>query len=261
LNFFQKIGTLPLFIHYFFKVVDRHSIQAPFAFQFIDSLQKAIVSSRPIPDIEHERTSFAKDRSPVNGTDFGAGTSLGKSTIAKIARFGISSKYSCVFLHELANMAKAATCVELGTSLGIASAYIGRSRSLEKLYSFEGNGELAARAEALHKRLMIDKVQVIKGNIDDKLPTFLDGVGTIDLAIIDANHTSEALAHYFQLLKSKMEAHSIIFIDDIRWSRDMYSGWQELSQRSEVTVSMEFLNFGLLFFEKGLQKQHYILTI
>ena len=132
---------------------------------------------------------------------------------------------------------------------------------MKKVYSLEGNGVLVEKAKDLLHRLDIENVQILEGNIDSELPTLLDKVESIDLVIIDANHTRKALCYYFQLLISKMGTHGIMFIDDIRWSRDMYGGWQELLQRSEVTLSMEFLNFGLLFFEKGIQKQHYIQSI
>jgi predicted O-methyltransferase YrrM len=261
LNLFHKLSTLPLFVRYFFNVVDRHSIQAPFAYQFLEKLKQAIRSSKPFADVEHERESLASELSLVKGDDFGAGSKLKESTISNIVRFGISSTRTCIFLHQLANVSNAGICIELGTSLGIATAYLARSSSMKKVYSLEGNKVLAGEAQDLLHRLDIKNVEIIEGNIDSELPILIGNVDAIDLAIIDANHTREALIRYYQLLESKMHDHSILFVDDIRWSRDMYAGWLDLSQRVEVSLSMEFLDFGLLFFEKGIQKQHYILGI
>ena len=261
MNLVYKLNTLHLYIRYFFNVVDRHSIQPPFAYQFFNKLKDAIDATIPIHDIEKERQAFASDSSLVAEQDFGAGSKFRDSSVSSIARFGISSIKSCIFLHQLANTTNAATCIELGTSLGIATAYLARSRPLKRLYSFEGNKALAEKAKGLLTRLEIDNVQIIEGNIDRELPALLDDIASVDLAIIDANHTKKALIAYYEMLRSKMNSHGVIYIDDIRWSRDMYLGWQELCLKQEVSISMEFLEHGLLFFEKGMQKQHYVLTI
>lgn len=242
--------------------MDQHSIQAPFAYQFFNKLITSIKSSKIIDEIEHERQVFIRDNSVIEGDDLGAGSKMARnSTVSSIARYGISSKKNCRFLRELVNITKSATCVELGTSLGIATAYLAHSNSMKKIYSFEGNSALAEKAKTLFNKLNIDNVQIIEGNIDIELPAFMETVESIDLAIVDANHTKNALIGYYQILKFKMNTHSVLFIDDIRWSREMYAGWKDLIQRQEVTLSMEFLHHGLLFFEKGIPKQHYILTI
>jgi len=262
LNLFQQLATIPLFISYFFNVVDQHSIQAPFAYKFFNKLKESIKASNAIEIIEQERERFFLDNSNVTGDDFGAGSKVKHaSRISSIARHGISSRKDSIFLHEIANIAKSEICIELGTSLGIATSYLANSKSVSRIYSFEGNEVLVKNAKKLFKKLNIDKVQLMQGNIDDELPAFLETIDTFDLVIIDANHTRNALINYYQLLKSKINPSGIIVIDDIRWSTGMYAGWRNIIQRQEVSISMEFLNKGLLFFEKGIQKQHYVLTI
>ena len=258
----QQLNTVPLYLTYFLNVVDEHSIQAPFAFQFYTKIRKLVKRGGPVMEIEKARTKFLHDNSLVVGQDLGAGSRIKKSkTVSSVARYGISSKEECIFLHELAAMCKAKICVELGTSLGIATAYLAAVDAIKSIYTFEGDETLVATSNQLFQDLGIEKVQIIHGNIDDELPNILEQVSRIDLAIIDANHTGKALLRYADLLKGKMSENGVLFIDDIRWSTEMYRAWKKLVGFHEFTISMEFMNNGLLFLKKGMTKQHYVLAL
>ena len=159
----------------------------------------------------------------------------------------------------MAELCDAKICLELGTSLGIATSYLAKAKNVDLVYTFEGKQQLLKKARQLFDDLHINKIQIIEGDIDDELPATLDHIDHVDLAIIDANHQKKALLAYFNLLKAKVSSHGVIIIDDIRWSTDMYQGWLKLVKSNDVSLSMDFLNKGVLFFEKGIQKQHYIL--
>ena len=215
-----------------------------------------------VKEIEHERNRFLNDPTIISGMDFGAGSRLKNSRkISSIARYGISSKKDCLFLLGIANIINANTLLELGTSLGISTAYLASSNHLKSIYTFEGNEPLANMSSKLFDRLDIKHVQLIKGDIDCTLPKALDKIEKLDLVIIDANHTRKALLKYYGLLKTRLSEFGVIVVDDISWSTDMYRGWKKIISFPEVTLSLEFLNKGLLFFKKGIQKQRYVLSI
>ena len=260
MHLLQFLKTIPLYINYFLAVVDQHSIQAPFAFEFYNELRKALEKSDVIDEIEHARDRFLDDHLLVDGEDMGAGSRVNRtSTISSIAQYGISSKRDCMFLLALANICNPQICIELGSSLGISTAYLAKSGHINSIYSFEGNKALVKSACQLLDELDAQEAQIMQGNIDAELPRLLSKLESVDLAIIDANHTENALLNYFRLLKPKMQSNSIVMIDDIRWSNEMYRGWRKIIGEREVTVSMEFLCRGLIFFKKGIQKQHYVL--
>lgn len=260
----QKLKTLPLFIDYFFRVVDQHSLQAPFVYEFYATLKKGIQQSKGINEIEQYRKSLLKDHSVLEKQDFGAGSRVlsesEEQTYSMIARYGISSLKECIFFSELAKIFQPKTCIELGTSLGVSTAYLAKSDSIDSLFSFEGNRTLAQKAVSFLNHQNCTNVQVIEGNIDDELPKVVKGIREIDFVVIDANHTQKALLTYFDLLKEKINHKGVMVIDDIRWSTDMYSGWKKLTKMEDVSLSIEFINQGVLIFEKGISKQHYVLS-
>ena len=80
-----------------------------------------------------------------------------------------------------------------------------------------------------------------------------------DLAFIDANHKEEPTMRYFeQCLKLKTENSCFVF-DDIYWSEEMKNAWERVKNHDEVSVSIDLFFVGLVFFRKGIMKQHFIL--
>jgi len=264
LSIVQQLRTIPLYIQYFLNVTDQHSLQAPFIFEFYSRLLRGIKNSDGIEEIEEIRKLYLKDKSKVFGSDLGAGSRVVKveygKSVASIARYGISSVKDCIFLSELVKIIQPETCIELGTSLGIATSYLAQSNEHSFVYTFEGNNSLVQKAKELFAQLNCENVQIIYGDIDKMLPEKLEQLEKVDFAVMDANHTYEALQYYFNMLRKKMSPAGIMVIDDIRWSVEMYRAWKKLISNESVSISIEFLNRGVLLFEKHLQKQHYILA-
>jgi predicted O-methyltransferase YrrM len=216
-----------------------------------------------IAEIEEKRKLYLKDRSKVSGDDLGAGSRLSKSSgqrVSNIAAHGISSKKDCVFLSEWIKMIQPEIVIELGTSLGIATAYLAKANTQNYVHTFEGNNSLARKAQKLFDQLKCENVDILHGDIDEMLPRKLAQLDKIDFALIDANHTYDAALNYFDLLQEKISDTGVMIIDDIRWSPAMNRAWNNLVARETVSISIEFLNQGVLMFEKHLQKQHYILS-
>jgi len=264
LRFIQQLKTVPSYVSYFLKVVDLHSLQAPFIYGFYSELMEGIKSRSLDPEIEDLRKLMQQNQSEIAGMDYGAGTKYtsgtGIRTISTIARKGISSPKTCRLLSHILHIQHPKTILELGTSLGLTTAYLSRSEPESKIYTFEGNADLCKKAIKNWEQLKCKNIRLIKGNIDQTLPESLDHIPKVDFAIIDANHTKKALSDYYERIIQKITPNGMIFIDDIRWSVDMYDSWQGITKDPRVNVSIEFLQNGLLIFREGLSKQHYILS-
>ncbi len=256
----QILKTLPFYLDYFLKVTDEHSLQSPFMFKFYNDLVRAIKENERQSDIEAVRQQLQSADSVVSGIDYGAGSRMSSVSISSIAKHGISAEKECRMLYALAQMTGAKNIVELGTSVGLATSYLSRANEKAKVVTFEGNDMLAKIASGLFQQVFCENIQLVQGNIDDTFPRFLDESDDIDMAVIDANHTGDALLRYYNLLKGKMSETGIMVIDDIRWSTDMYRAWKKLISHREVTISIDFLQCGVIFFKSNLQKQHYILS-
>ena len=252
-----------LYANYFLKVVDLHSIQTPFAFELYSRLKNEIKKSELKPEIEQIRHQLQGDHSTVLGEDYGTGSERSHRgrDISGIAKTGISTQKRCLIYQAIMRIFNPAISFELGTSLGVSTAYLASSSSAGKIHTFEGNAELSKIARRNFSELGLGKINMVEGNIDDTLPKILKEIESLDMCVIDANHRGRALMHYVDLLINKMDTTGLILVDDIRWSKDMYHAWKIIACRNEVTLSLEFMDFGLLLFKKNITKQHYVLSL
>jgi predicted O-methyltransferase YrrM len=105
-------------------------------------------------------------------------------------------------------------------------------------------------------------IKVIEGNIDDTLVEFCQQfTDKIDLAFIDANHQYYSTLAYFNHLLPICHVKSLIIIDDIYWSVEMSTAWKQIKEHPQVTTTIDFYHFGIVFFRPELQNDHIRLMI
>ena len=192
--------------------------------------------------------------------DLGAGSLQFNSKdrkIADITRYSCSSKKYSLLYQYFCSLTPAETVVELGTCMGINSCYLAEV-TRGYLYTFEGAGELVQIAQKNIKAY--ENTRLIFGDISKTFPIFLHDQQTVDFAFIDANHTYEHTLSYFNQLKTKLHADSVVIIGDIHWSRGMEKAWEEIRQMEEVRLSLDFFECGVLLFRENIDRQHYILA-
>jgi predicted O-methyltransferase YrrM len=188
--------------------------------------------------------------------DFGTGPSKPR-TVADIARSSLSSPKNLRLLFRIVSTYKFTNVLELGSSLGISTAYLAGASSLVKCVSIEGNKQIASMAVSNCENLGINNVSIIEGNIDTCLDQALLRFETLDFVFIDANHRSVPLINYFEKCVLKTTEQSIIVIDDINWSEDMNNAWSVIKSHTAVTSTISTYQLGIVFFNKNLTKNHY----
>ena len=246
---------------YFLQREDRHSLQSPLVYQIYRGLKNYRThASHQFPEIDKLRQSLLRDQRMITINDLGAGSlqfSSKERKIADIARYSCSSKKYSLLYQYFCSLTPAKTVVELGTCLGINSCYLAEVTQ-GHLYTFEGAEELVQIARKNMDRY--EKTRLILGDISKTFPIFLRDQQTIDFAFIDANHTYEHTLSYFNQLKEKLHADSVVIIGDIHWSKGMEKAWREISSMEQVRLSLDFFECGVVLFKGSLDKQHYILS-
>lgn len=196
-------------------------------------------------------------------TDFGAGSKKLNSTnrsIKQIVTHGIAPQKQAEFLYRFINYLNPKTVVELGTSVGLTSLYLAKAAPKAMFYTLEGCANLTAFSSQLFKTNHVNNITSITGNFNDTLPTLLNSLATVDVLYIDGNHAYEPTMRYFELALQKKNHQSVFIFDDINWSEGMQQAWKEICAHPEVTLSLDFFFFGIVFFRREhKQKEHFIL--
>lgn len=260
-------------------------VHSPYLFYLIEKIIHDENAYYAWAEIEALRSRLKRDRRILRVRDYGCGAEGANGETAKqvsrIARREIESAKVgkllfrlVTFLGEEAKRERGERregerqtsedglrIVELGTSLGVTTAYLAMADTRNSVTTYEGSEAVAAVAEENWKRLGISNIRVVRGNIDDTLGGDNGGVEKVDLAYLDANHTYEATLRYFDALAKIVGEKSLFVIDDIYYSEEMTAAWEAIKAREDVTSTMDLYHVGLVFFDKHYLKRHYKIRI
>ena len=244
-------------IHFFTaRNTNGYGIHSPFCFQFIQSVLYDKNEFYAFSKIEAIRTQMKSDTRNLNIVDFGTGANR-KEKVSDIAVKSLEPIKYGQLLFKTVHYFKAKNILELGTSLGITTAYLAASSKEIKCTTLEGSTEIAEIANENFRKLQLENIEIVKGNIDLTLSTVLGAVEKLDLVFIDANHKLPAVFNYFELCLAKIHNQSVIIIDDIYWSKDMEKAWRMIKNHSKVTTTIDLFQLGIVFFNPDLHLNHY----
>lgn len=243
---------------------DEHSVHSPFVFTLYTKCIRTTKQFYAFDKIEAIRRKLITDQRKINIEDYGAGSSITKSPnrqISEIAKYSSKSPKIAQILFRISWHLKPKTTLELGTNLGLTTAYLSAADSNSNIYSIEGCPNLSEIAKKNLQDLAINNSNVLTGKIEDILPDLLVQLQNIDCCFIDANHTYKATIQYFKTILSYTNNESLIIFDDIYWSKEMNKAWKEIIAHPEVTLSVDLYHIGLIFFRTNAPKQHFKLKI
>ena len=238
-----------------------HGIHSPFVFEFVKQVLNDTQNYYCYAPIENCRQLFLKNSEIIEVQDFGAGSRRGLSnqrSISAIAASSLKPKKYGQLLFRMANFYGAETIVELGTSLGITTAYLASANSKGKVISLEGSDNVAKIAAENIAGLGIKNAEIITGNFDDTLPEVLKKAGQVDLVYVDGNHRKTPTLQYFQQLMAAKNDRTILVFDDIHWSKDMEEAWEIIKADDRVMLTIDLFFIGIVFFRQEFKvKQHF----
>jgi predicted O-methyltransferase YrrM len=260
---YSKFQLAKKYLHYYITAENGHGhgIHSPFVFDFIKNVlnDKKIYPAYLL--IENLRKQLLTDNTIINVEDFGAGSIVSKTkqrSISEIAHNAAKPKKYAQLIYRIVNYYQPKICIELGTSLGISTAYISLANNNGKVFSLEGSQEISKIASNNFAKLCLQNITLITGNFDETLSNTLIKSGKIDFAFIDGNHREEPTLRYFSELLINANPSSIFIFDDIHWSEEMESAWQKIKQHPQVLLTVDLFFIGIVFFKNDFkQKQDF----
>jgi len=239
-----------------------HGIHSPFLYNLVKGVfNKKDINPELQKVLEFYKTINASDEL-VEFENSGAGSAYGikKSlTLSQIIhRSGISIKYGKL-LFNLVNHFKPETILELGTSVGISSAFIGSAAKEARFITIDASETKLNKAKELSENLGLKNIRFVKGDFDEVLESVLLNTSKLDFVFIDGNHKKEPTLKYFEQCLNKSHNNSVFIFDDIHWSDDMEKAWDEIKRNPKVRVSIDIFRMGIIFFCTELSYQHYVI--
>lgn len=243
-----------------FTSKSRHGTHSPFVYKLTDEVIYDFKSKIEYKSIEAQRKKLFNDDSLVTVTDLGAGSHLNKNRtkkVSQIAKNALKNPALAQLIYRLAKDNNPKSIIELGTCLGITTAYLSKACPEAEVITIEGCPETAKVARNNFKELDLENVELQVGNFDVLLPEVIANAEKLDFVYIDGNHRKEATLNYFNWCLPKVHENSLLIFDDIYWSKGMKEAWEEIKNHPDVVVTVDLFWIGLVYFRKGQAKEHF----
>lgn len=250
------------YIKFLLSSTNQHGVHSPFVYLLVTECFYNKKQQQAYKALHHYREALCKTKKTITVKDFGAGSRVFKSNeraVAKIAKTaGITTKRAQL-LNRLVAYLEIENSLELGTSLGLATAALSVNNAHTKITTIEGCPATAAVAQAQFTTFKLNNIQLIVDNFTEALPKVTSQ--KFDLIYIDGNHQKAATLNYFETLLPTTHNDTLIIFDDIHWSRAMTEAWETIKQHPKVTVTIDTFYWGFVFFRKEQVKEHFTIRV
>jgi|SRR6185437_9372811 len=264
MTMYSSLKLATKYLHYYLTAANGkgHGTHSPFVFEFITRVLNDYRHYPAYTPIELLRRTLRHDPGLVEITDLGAGSVYKTTTsrsIASITRHAAKPPKLGQLLYRVARHYSPATMLELGTSLGLSTAYLAAGAPQARLWTIEGAPAIANKARE-NLATLEKKADVLTGNFDTVLPGLLNDMPPVELAFIDGNHRCEPTVRYFDAIFQHAAPSSALIFDDIHWSEEMETAWDTIRSDPRVYLTIDLFFIGFVFRREDFKvKQDFII--
>lgn len=240
---------------------NEHGVHSPFVFNLVT---KCFYDKKPKTDylfLKKYRNSLLRNNHTIHVTDFGAGSRVFNSNVRSISKIaqtaGITEKRA-ELLYRIVHYFEPKDILEIGTSLGLATAALSLGNKESNIITLEGCPETATIAQQQLKEFVYDNVFSVVSEFGSYLQTVSQ---PFQFIYFDGNHSKKATLKYFELLLPTITNDSVWIFDDIHWSAEMEEAWKIIQQNPKVTVTIDTFQWGLVFFRKEQEKENFVIRV
>lgn len=250
------------YLNFLWNSKNEHGVHSPFVFSLVT---KCFYDKKKYPEysiLKNYRKSLLENKNTIEVTDFGAGSRVFKSNTRAINQVaqnaGISTKRA-ELLFRITNYIKPESVLEIGTSLGLATAALSLGNPKAKITTLEGCPETSSVAKKQFDEFGLENINSEVTEFSSYLKNSQLPASSFQLIYFDGNHSKAATLQYFELLLPTITNDSVWIFDDIHWAQGMEEAWETIQQHPKVTVTIDTFQWGIVFFRTEQPKEHFII--
>ena len=251
------------YLNYRLNAKKRHGVHSPFVYDLSEKVIHKRWANKKV-EIEAVRKELRQDKTIINLIDYGAGSRKNngsKRSVSTIAKTSSTPIAMAQMMQRLISFLELKNVLELGTNLGLTTAYLAAAKPSTRVISLEGDPTLASLAVKNLQKMGLD-AEIMEGRFEDNLDLALDKMATVDFAYIDGNHRKQPTIDYFRALLASISEKSVLAFGDIHWSLEMEEAWTAIKQNKTVTFTIDLFDIGLVFFRKDrAEVEHFTIRL
>jgi predicted O-methyltransferase YrrM len=166
-----------------------------------------------------------------------------------------------LILFKIIRKFKPASCIELGTGLGLSTSFQASALHLNgngKIVTLEGAEPLASIAKKNFQTLDLSNIDLVTGGFQGTLCEVLNQNKPFDYAFIDGHLDGKATMSNFEKIILCCEDKAVIIIDNISGTRSMKKTWKNIESDERVKLSLNLRQMGICVIDNDeIEKQSY----
>ena len=259
------LTRIRLYILFLWRSTNEHGVHSPFVFGLVTKCFYDQQLYTEYGSLRDYRRALLQNTDSIQVSDFGAGSKVFRSDKRRVAQIaktaGISGKRA-ELLFRMVRWFKPGSILEIGTSLGLATAALSLGNRHAKVTSVEGCSVTAGIAQRQLSAFGCNnaRVEVSEFNVYLNRAAIQQQAG-YDFIYFDGNHQKQSTIDYFEMLLPLAKNDSVWIFDDIHWSAEMVQAWQYIKNHPKVTVTIDTFQWGVVFFRAEQQKEHFTIRI
>jgi predicted O-methyltransferase YrrM len=260
----RKVEAIVGYLKYWLKSQSKYRIHSPFVYDFYKNVLKDDHNypqyrtiNRLRKDLEYVSRFIKRKDMGARAKDFPGDQRFVR--VGDIAHRSAVSQKKGELLFRVVKHYNPKSILELGTSLGISTVYMGLSAPESHIVTIEGCLDSANVAHENFEKTGLRNIHIITGSFEDKLAVALEEMPVPDLVFFDGNHKLKPTLDYFELCLQHIHPGTVFIFDDIHWSAGMEEAWKIICRDSRVKVSVDIYQMGFVFFKEELSKEDFTL--
>ena len=238
------------YVQHRLEAKNRHGVHSPFVYRLIDEVIYDLHAKSDYPNLKHFCQILRYDDRSILVHD--------QSTSVKVfVKNKCKSLRSAQLIYRLANYFSPNQVIELGTSMGIDTAYVAKSAPQARIISMDQDVDTAAFTSENLAKQAIKNVQILTGDLSQVFPDVLAELQSLDFVLINRGHDKEAMINYLNQCVPKLKETSVVVVDAIYRDKEMNEFWQQMKIHPQITVTIDLFQMGLAFVRPQQAEEHF----
>jgi predicted O-methyltransferase YrrM len=244
-------------------VSTRHPLATTLKTVLENGQEMSTAEQEVIARIEVEREGLLNRNEPLIDGSLGEGGLYDAGVTIKHACEASKPPKPALMLYRLTRALNPLGVIELGTNVGISSAYIAAALKVNgrsgKAITLDASAYRQRLAREVHRSLGLDNISYVEGLFTDTLNETLSRMELIDLAFIDGHHQYQPTLDYFAQIHRAATPNAVLVFDDIRWSDGMRKAWSEIQADGRLSLVVDLVSVGLCVCRPEGVSERYVL--
>lgn len=237
-------------LRFYLEAITINRIHSPYIYKMISSALDLRKTYYDDYQIEEQRSKLGRSSKVVSYEDLGAGSTAilnqKQKKVSVLLKHSTSNKWKCRLLRNLVLYFQPKSILELGTNLGMATAYLHSANKNCELVTVEGALEIAVEAKEVFNKMGYSNIESIVSSFDAFFDSGHSSITDSELVYMDGNHKYESTVQYFKAIWNAGTTTRVVIVDDINWSEEMQKAWSEIKALSGCH-SIDFYKLGIIY--------------